>query len=66
MIVAKGVRDPRVQMFLMFKGGTCFEIWRNLFTGAGGVDNGGEREIERYIASTGGKITGVYPRPSQD
>lgn len=70
VVAAENTRSPTTQLFLAFSDGTYFEIWGDTFTGAGGLDQGGARDIVKYVESTGGKVSATYtantPRISRE
>ena len=64
VVASSDKRSPRNQVFLVFSDGSNFEFWGDTFSCCGSVNR--TRDIERYIASGGGKITAVYTDPAQE
>lgn len=48
IIVAENTNTPKRQVFLVFSDDTYFEFYGDIFSGAGGVDEGGFEAAKKY------------------
>ena len=61
VVESKKPRQPRHQVFLLFKDGTRFELYGDAFTCCGGLDK--SEGLAGYIRSGGGEVVAVHREP---